>query len=499
MMERPLVITVKNGNEARTRIWRDEKPFPIGYPYRWILERNGKGVRIRDLGKKGEGSGPAQGLGMISYVEPEVVDSGLAVLLPNSSAAVRIRPAATLAPAFASRPNPNGNLQVYSCMGTWSLGSHPVGQSYLGEIQGRRIFELRQGSGRYALIPAASDLQIETSTGTRQLAEGQIRYFETKEVAHLVVRFGQMSWVFSSVEDVAIPVLTAKDADPQWVSFQKSLKGSAVALLVLGLAAALWPRPEPRELLIPPQFTTVQLEKKPQKATAAPSASRAATSKSAAKAQVATAFRAQALHSAMNGLMKGGMTKLLENSDFTAGTDGSLAARKILDSQSNHLVSTAPVTGPMKARSITVASIGGGSLNGTGGKGKGVGYGGGDHATVGGQGKSFVSLDTGASSVEEGLTKDEVGEVIHRHLSEVRYCYESAMIRTPSVEGKLLMGFTINGNGIVRSAEVKSSTVSDSGVDDCVLRRLTSWKFPRTKGGIDVSVTYPFIFKSLGR
>jgi TonB family protein len=108
-------------------------------------------------------------------------------------------------------------------------------------------------------------------------------------------------------------------------------------------------------------------------------------------------------------------------------------------------------------------------------------------------------MDTGSSTVEQGLTKDEVGEVIHKHLSEVRYCYESAMIRSPDIEGKLLVSFVIGGTGMVKSSEVKSSTLSDARLDDCILRRLGTWKFPTPRGGIDVAVTYPFIFKTLGR
>jgi TonB family protein len=108
-------------------------------------------------------------------------------------------------------------------------------------------------------------------------------------------------------------------------------------------------------------------------------------------------------------------------------------------------------------------------------------------------------MDTGGSSVDEGLTKDEVGEVIHRHLSEVRYCYESAMLRTPDVEGKLMTNFVIGPNGMVKSTEVKSSSLPDARLDDCILRRLATWKFPLPRGGIDVAVTYPFIFKTLGR
>ena len=494
-MDQPLVVTIQHGGEGRTRIWRGDKPMAIGHPFRWVLERNGKGIRIRDLAEPGE----KRAFGRISYVEPEILKSGMSVLLPNSTAAVRIRPAALLDPAFESRPNPNGNIQVYCCMGTWSLGSQQIADGYVGKIHESPAFEIRKVSGGYTLRAEAPGMNLETSAGNMQIMEGESRFFGLEEMANLVVRIGLMSWIFSSFENVALPVLTAKHADQQLAVFKKSLGFSAVALILLGFAAAIWPEPKPVEQPIPPQLATLQLEKNIKRATAAPSSGvgskRASQNSRTASVQ---AFRAQALSSAMNGLMKGGMTKLLQNSEFMMGTDQTLAARAILNERSRQLSSTAPVTGPMGAKSVTIASIGGGGLTGAG-TGKGVGYGTGDHATVGGQGKSFISLDTGASDVEEGLSKEEVGAVIHRHLTEVRYCYEAAMVRMPAIAGKLVIGFMISGNGSVRSAEVNSSTLGDSGLDDCVLRRLGSWRFPHTKGGINVSVTYPFIFKSLGR
>ncbi|HAR42892.1 MAG TPA: hypothetical protein DCS07_09735 [Bdellovibrionales bacterium] len=499
-MEKPLVVTIKHGDESRTRIWRDEKPMAIGHPFRWVLERDGEGVRIRDLANgKGKGKEP---FGSISYIEPEVLRSGMAVLLPNSTAAVRFRPAALLSPAFESRPNPNGNIQVYCCMGTWSLGSQRIGDRYVGKVHEQQAFEIRKGAGGYTLMPAVEGMMIETSSGKTELEAGQIRFFSMEELAQLIVRFGLMSWIFSSFENVALPVLTAQSADQQSLSFRKAMALSLAGLTLFGIAAIFWPAPKITDQPLLPQLVTLQVPQEIRKATAAPSVRAAAKSSSKPSQQVQTttvqAFRAQALNTAMNGLMKGGMTKLLQNSEFMMGSDQSPASRAILNTKSRELHSSSPVTGPIGAKSISVGAIGGGELGKNGATG-GVGYGTGDHATVGGQGKSFVSLDTRASDVDEGLSKEEVGAVIHRHLNEIRYCYESAMVHSPSVEGKLLVGFSIAGNGSVRSADVKSSSLSDSGLGDCVLRHLSSWRFPKTKGGINVSVSYPFIFKSLGR
>lgn len=157
--------------------------------------------------------------------------------------------------------------------------------------------------------------------------------------------------------------------------------------------------------------------------------------------------------------------------------------------------------GGVSTRSASVSGFGGGgSGNGDGGPGSaGAGYGRGSYSKVSGQGKSFVSMDTGASDVEDGLTRDQVGKVIHSHWNEVRYCHEAAALRSPGLGGKLTAQFSIGASGSVQVANVGSSTVGDRAFHDCIMSRLKGWKFPKPKGGVTVGVAYPFMFKSLTR
>jgi TonB family protein len=211
-----------------------------------------------------------------------------------------------------------------------------------------------------------------------------------------------------------------------------------------------------------------------------------------ANSAISKLLGSSALKSATAGAASGGVSRMKVGAGNEAGELGELArGRSALDE-------TAGVAGGdgVGARRIEVTGSGGGSgFRG----GEGIGYGRGSHAAVNGQGKSFVSLDTSASDVAEGLTKDQVGRVIHKHMSEIRYCYESAMIRTPDVEGKLAVNFVIGGNGTVKRAGVGQSSHGDSKLDNCVMDRLVRWKFPQPRGGVDVAVNYPFVFKTLGR
>lgn len=158
-------------------------------------------------------------------------------------------------------------------------------------------------------------------------------------------------------------------------------------------------------------------------------------------------------------------------------------------------------TGGVSTRSASVSGFGGGGMgDGDGGPGSaGAGYGRGSYSKVSGQGKSFVSMDTGASEVDEGLTRDQVGRVIHSHSNEIRYCYESATLRNSNLAGSLTMKFSINGPGDVVTAGIGASTVGDRRFHDCIVSRLKGWKFPKPRGGVVVAVAYPFMFKSLTR
>jgi TonB family protein len=156
--------------------------------------------------------------------------------------------------------------------------------------------------------------------------------------------------------------------------------------------------------------------------------------------------------------------------------------------------------GGVSTRGGEIHGFGGGAGDGEGGPGSaGYGYGRGSYAKVSGQGRSFVSLDTGASDVEEGLTREQVGRVINSHMKEIRYCYDSAALRSPSIEGTMTMKFTVGAPGDVRTAGVGQSTTGDRRLHDCILSHLRQWKFPKPKGGVNVAVAYPLHFKSLAR
>ena len=464
----------------------------LGHPRRYVLERVEDAIRLRDI------KSPDSDL----IFNQGELEAGAKVELQG--AAIQLRYSTAVAPAYEpgdsqSFPGRFGKMRVYHRSRGWALECADLKSFYAGVAEGLPVFCITEAQGDYHLeCLAAHPIRFRTTKGIHELKPEQSVALGAEQLSEISIREGVYDWSFNRPEEIAVPQSRVRDLDSK--TWRRNLAAAGALVTSFLFLCMLWPRPElvvESEPMSLPEITLAKpIHLKVATAPNGGASKKVATAAASTPSFAPSAFEGNKLQSAMKGLFQGGMTRLLARSEFGPGNDRSDIARKLFDSGSPALHSTAPITGPGIGRGTQIAALGGAG-GGQGGK-SGVGYGQGEHANVQGQGRSLVAMDTSGSSVDEGLTKDEVGKVIHRHLSEVRYCYEASILREPDLEGKLVLGFTINGSGKVKIAEVRTSTVTDSKLDDCIVRRLVAWRFPQTKGGIDVGVTYPFIFKTLG-
>jgi TonB family protein len=87
-----------------------------------------------------------------------------------------------------------------------------------------------------------------------------------------------------------------------------------------------------------------------------------------------------------------------------------------------------------------------------------------------------------------------VDEVIKRNLAQIRYCYQRQLPKDRTLAGKIAIKFVISNDGTVSSARVKSSSLDNAQVEQCVVGRFLRMDFPQPKGGGIVTVSYPFMF-----
>ena len=273
-------------------------------------------------------------------------------------------------------------------------------------------------------------------------------------------------------------------------SFRKGVRNVSITSAVLSLLVMFLnfmdQTPTMNEELIPQKYAKLILTK-PKPTSNEASSGVSAKSQAQSKAN-ARAFQSKTVQKSIKSILQGGLSRY---SIMATGRSIQSLTQKIqsqtAESGAGLEKKTQGLLGAMNAGNFQIGSENGyGSGTGTNVKGQGNG-----HLEIG--------LNLKDATVDEGLTKEEVAKVIHSHMNEIRYCYESAILADPSLAGKVLVDFKIGAQGSVGTAAAAENTMNNTQVGGCLVGKLKNWKFPQPRGGVQVAVSYPFIFKSLTR
>lgn len=105
-------------------------------------------------------------------------------------------------------------------------------------------------------------------------------------------------------------------------------------------------------------------------------------------------------------------------------------------------------------------------------------------------------LDKEGKPVAEFESPNMAGEgmrrIVRPHLTEVRACYSGRLKEKPDLTGTLIVAWNLGEKGEVTS--VRAEQPFDYIVDNCVMNKLKTWKFPVPPKDKKVSVSYPFFF-----
>ncbi|MBC7385555.1 MAG: TonB family protein [Cryobacterium sp.] len=530
------VISTTFRGRTRTETWDTGTPLMLGRTEKgplWVIENTPNGdVRVRSLG--GE-------IGEISNAHSQVlseaqIEKGVQVKFKKKDSdeiKLEIRAMRSLHPQFYRETGGVDfakGFQVYHCVGDWNTESTKHKNRYVGTLRGEEIFLVTTEGTRAKITSSRPGLVVEFNGVVKSLEMGLSFDVSASEFFKASVRYGYASWYFATTSEMRKDkIFSIPDHPLDNRDFYRFAAGALLSLMLIFGGSALLPKQE-REEVIPPQILKVLVQKKKAAAPAVkkeiPGEKKEVKEKALAQSEEVAPTppkpaelivpkgtsggkklehkqvqRMNKVNNLYQGLMRGGLMKILDS-------------KQILDS------SKLGMGGKLKGDSKSVASaLSNLALDVNAGAGVGnskvVGFGGSTNAgvkgpaTIGysdgvkgaitsGTGSDRISLGTAEAEVEEGLTKDEVGRVIHAHMKEVRYCYESSMVRTSRVDGKVILDFGINGKGVVAKAKVSSSTLPDAALGECIMRRLRTWQFPTPKGGVNVDVSYPFNFKTLG-
>lgn len=95
---------------------------------------------------------------------------------------------------------------------------------------------------------------------------------------------------------------------------------------------------------------------------------------------------------------------------------------------------------------------------------------------------------------EQKIDHEEVRHVIRKDLKSVGTCYADGLKKNPNIEGKIVIEWDIASDGSVSKAGVKSSTLKDEAVENCIVDKVKALKFPAPPTG-SANISYPFVFR----
>jgi outer membrane biosynthesis protein TonB len=99
-----------------------------------------------------------------------------------------------------------------------------------------------------------------------------------------------------------------------------------------------------------------------------------------------------------------------------------------------------------------------------------------------------------AKSGGDNADKGAIARVVRSHQKAIQACYERELAKNPDLAGKVTVSFAIEGSGRARVDNIEGLEV----IAPCLRAEINRWVFPAPKGGDEVSVRIPFVFKSAG-
>jgi hypothetical protein len=94
------------------------------------------------------------------------------------------------------------------------------------------------------------------------------------------------------------------------------------------------------------------------------------------------------------------------------------------------------------------------------------------------------------------FSAESVRAVLLQHQPEIQACYEETLAAGDDVQGDLVVALVVSREGFAERAQVKRTTLRNKAVEECVLRTLRRWPFPRPKRAQPIEL--PFHFDEVG-
>lgn len=92
----------------------------------------------------------------------------------------------------------------------------------------------------------------------------------------------------------------------------------------------------------------------------------------------------------------------------------------------------------------------------------------------------------------EYLPPAAIQAVVRFSYGRFKTCYEAGLARNPKLEGRVMVRFVIERDGIVKNSRDGGSEIPDPQVSDCIVHEFVGLQFPALERGL-VTVVYPIL------
>lgn len=110
------------------------------------------------------------------------------------------------------------------------------------------------------------------------------------------------------------------------------------------------------------------------------------------------------------------------------------------------------------------------------------------------QGAQGTTKIVGNPVILGALDRSIIDSVVQLSLEPLHKCYQRELARQPKLYGKVVVKFVVASNGSVSKAAIKSTSLNQSKVEQCVVNEFRQMIFEPPKGGGIVVVSYPIGF-----
>lgn len=506
----------------KTEVWDPCRPKRIGPKFQWVIEKTSSGFIIQNLKEA-----------VYREVSFDEIGKDRLIELPSSEESaddrtVVIEPTRGLSPAYHSTEGAvidvekAPHLVVYSCIGPWILSAQRMTSATIAYVRGTPIFTLKRNGNDFDILCHIDGLQVRTPAHKAGHSRAGDRYMVSeRDLAKTLIKKGKRRWLFRA-HPIApglmtgLKVLPPITTESRWFATVSSLMLGALFSLFVIARSMHFEEPKVELVKEPPPVVKVALpqklippEPKPliEKKTEVVKLKESLTP---GKPKMNRGHQPEKLKKEVGGLavkkppkpldlskLQGALSLVSDSpvsgqvSDQAQKKNRPSEAKDIFNSKAPGYVST-PVNNQMVKPNVDVSQVGGvpgadytytksNAITGAAGPG------------------NYVSIEDGGSVFDEGLTKEEVDNVVKAHIQEVQQCHRVASEGTGGVEGKVSVDFVINAAGVATGAKIGASSVSNSVLGECLVSRVKSWRFPKPVGGVNVKISYPFFFRVLGR